>query len=382
MSDIINFNGTIEGLGGPFIGVHRYKRVIFIYYRRGTRYSIPTGEDEKGVMNYNEVVIDSIDKIKAGTPISKIEVRYIRAGDFDNVDEEKIVDFEDLEVYKTGGLTTTKSKAYRDIRSVFWIPIGLGNILASWINYGEDYLKGVIGDYWNLIPATIKPVIVQQEQQNASSYITQGRRTLDDNNASLIKESEFYSISKKQDTLTVTLFSVKSNLILDILLGYLEYWMNCQKEAQTLGSRAPDGTTQVFPDYKDYPDEKNAWDLSNPKYFIRRKYVPGADSSYLFSYINDSIFFMKGKLTGYSTNPSSNGDGITLTINFERVTTEEETWIYEKQKGNRKVKPEPVKVDGDLSLTSSENMCKIDSFSTNNITKDYSKSINAILKGK
>ena len=58
MSDIINFNGTIEGLGGPLIGATPFMRVIFIYYRKGTVYSVPDGTDEKGVQKYKQVVID------------------------------------------------------------------------------------------------------------------------------------------------------------------------------------------------------------------------------------------------------------------------------------------------------------------------------------
>ena len=377
MSDIINFNGTIEGLGGPLIGWREYKKVIFKYYRKGTKYSAP-GDievDNKGneVQKYKEVTIENVEDIKEDTPISKIEVRYIRVKDVKN-----------LQTDSNGKISFKKGSNDYSLNYIKWLPLGMANSL---LGYTDDALNNITKGLWNALPISLRPIIVRDEQRTASSYVTQEKRTLDDNNDSMIKESAYYSISKKQDSLTITLFSVKSNLVLNLLLGQLDTIMNAQKAAQGLDGMVMDGSEITFPDYTGFPNDKNKWDKSNDKYFIERVYIKDSKPSYLVSYINDNIYFLDGKLTSYSTIPAPNGDGVTVNINIEKLVSGEQAWIYQKEKGNEKIQVESTTTNGDTHFTDNGNttnsggMCYINNSTTNGISNPLLQSIPLTGKG-
>lgn len=355
MTNNINFNGTIEGLGGPLLAWTDFTKVIFLYYRKGITYKVPkletkkTTKDEKEVeeqvLTFDNHTIDDVKDITDTTPISHIEVRYIPAS---------------LKVgtNTTGALVSNEDKSiWTSIKDWLYLPIGLASSLASTI--GDSYMNSLFqtGEWTNVIPR-LKPIIVVDQNRQVSSYVKQSKRTLDDNSEDGLKEVEYSNITTKNDTLTVTLVTTKDNLWLQIITGKLSYWMEDQRnsqDAKIVNGIVMENGAPAYANYAPYPDEDHKWDLSNTEYFIKRVYLPNGPKSRLFNYINDDIFFRNGKLTGYSIVPDSTGDRVQITFTLERTTTAEEAWLYQKHKITAKNKtvetpPPEQKNDGSISL--------------------------------
>lgn len=355
MSNNINFNGTIEGLGGPLLAWTGFTKVIFLYYRRGITYKVPkletkkTTKDEKEVeeqvLTFDNHTIDDVKDITDTTPISHIEVRYIPAS---------------LKVGTNtdGALVSNEDKSiWTSIKDWLYLPIGLANSLASTI--GDSYMNSLFqtGEWANVIPR-LKPIIVVDQNRQVSSYVKQSKRTLDDNSEDGLKEVEYSNITTKNDTLTVTLVTTKDNLWLQIITGKLSHWMEDQRnsqDAKIVNGIVMENGAPTYANYKPYPDEDHKWDKSNSKYFIKRVYLPKGPKSRLFNYINDDIIFRNGKLTGYSIVPDSTGDRVQVTFTLERTTTAEEAWLYQKHKITAKNKtaetPPPNPGDTNLVVT-------------------------------
>ena len=317
MDSIINFNGTIEGLGGPLIGWSCYTKVLFVYYRKGTVYVKPkvdknnkpifpeidsekreqkigqkqTQETERIVLNSSKDIEDA----GSAAPISKVEVRYIR-----------------------------QTPRFLDYVSFF--PIGLAN---NAINIVDDMILSAYSDVASYIPATIKPILVNQEQLNSSSTISKEKRNIEDKNDNYLKETGYYSVSQKNNTLTVQLFSVKNNVLLEILQALLDVWLSSNQGNQNYDNMVEDGSEEVFKNYVPYPNEDEQWE-TNDRYIIKKMYIEKATPAYLFTYISDNIFIKRAKLVSYNFQPRSNGDGIDVTINFEKLVSEEQAYIYEQ----------------------------------------------------
>ena len=355
MTNNINFNGTIEGLGGPLLAWTDFTKVIFLYYRKGITYKVPKLETKKTtkdgkeveeqVLTFDNHTIDDVKDITDTTPISHIEVRYIPAS---------------LKVgtNTTGALVSNEDKSiWTSIKDWLYLPIGLTSSLASTI--GDSYMNSLFqtGEWTNVIPR-LKPVIVVDQNRQVSSYVKQSKRTLDDNSEDGLKEVEYSNITTKNDTLTVTLVTTKDNLWLQIITGKLSYWMEDQRnsqDAKIVNGIVMENGAPAYANYAPYPDEDHKWDLSNTEYFIKRVYLPNGPKSRLFNYINDDIFFRNGKLTGYSIVPDSTGDRVQITFTLERTTTAEEAWLYQKHKITAKNKtvetpPPEQKNDGSISL--------------------------------
>ena len=355
MTNNINFNGTIEGLGGPLLAWTDFTKVIFLYYRKGITYKVPKLETKKTtkdgkeveeqVLTFDNHTIDDVKDITDTTPISHIEVRYIPAS---------------LKVgtNTTGALVSNEDKSiWTSIKDWLYLPIGLASSLASTI--GDSYMNSLFqtGEWTNVIPR-LKPIIVVDQNRQVSSYVKQSKRTLDDNSEDGLKEVEYSNITTKNDTLTVTLVTTKDNLWLQIITGKLSYWMEDQRnsqDAKIVNGIVMENGAPAYANYAPYPDEDHKWDLSNTKYFIKRVYLPNGPKSRLFNYINDDIFFRNGKLTGYSIVPDSTGDRVQITFTLERTTTAEEAWLYQKHKITAKNKtvetpPPEQKNDGSISL--------------------------------
>ena len=355
MTNNINFNGTIEGLGGPLLAWTGFTKVIFLYYRKGITYKVPKLETKKTtkdgkeveeqVLTFDNHTIDDVKDITDTTPISHIEVRYIPTS---------------LKVGTNtkGALVSNEDKSiWASIKEWSYLPIGLANSLASAI--GDSYMNPLLqtGEWANVIPR-LKPIIVVDQNRQVSSYVKQSKRTLDDNSEDGLKEVEYSNITTKNDTLTVTLVTTKDNLLLQIITGKLSYWMEDQRnsqDAEIVNGIVMENGAPTYANYKPYPDEDHKWDKSNSKYFIKRVYLPKGPKSWLFNYINDDIFFRNGKLTGYSIVPDNTGDRVQVTFTLERTTTAEEAWLYQKHKITAKNKtvetpPPEQKNDGSISL--------------------------------
>ena len=355
MTNNINFNGTIEGLGGPLLAWTGFTKVIFLYYRKGITYKVPKLETKKTtkdgkeveeqVLTFDNHTIDDVKDITDTTPISHIEVRYIPAS---------------LKVgtNTNGALVSNEDKSiFTSIKDWLYLPIGLVNSLASTI--GDSYMNPLLqtGEWTNVIPR-LKPIIVVDQNRQVSSYVKQSKRTLDDNSEDGLKEVEYSNITTKNDTLTVTLVTTKDNLLLQIITGKLSYWMEDQRnsqDAEIVNGIVMENGAPTYANYEPYPDEDHKWDKSNSKYFIKRVYLPKGPKSWLFNYINDDIFFRNGKLTGYSIVPDNTGDRVQVTFTLERTTTAEEAWLYQKHKITAKNKtvetpPPEQKNDGSISL--------------------------------
>ena len=355
MTNNINFNGTIEGLGGPLLAWTGFTKVIFLYYRKGITYKVPKLETKKTtkdgkeveeqVLTFDNHTIDDVKDITDTTPISHIEVRYIPTS---------------LKVGTNtkGALVSNEDKSiWASIKEWSYLPIGLANSLASAI--GDSYMNPLLqtGEWTNVIPR-LKPIIVVDQNRQVSSYVKQSKRTLDDNSEDGLKEVEYSNITTKNDTLTVTLVTTKDNLLLQIITGKLSYWMEDQRnsqDAEIVNGIVMENGAPTYANYKPYPDEDHKWDKSNSKYFIKRVYLPKGPKSWLFNYINDDIFFRNGKLTGYSIVPDNTGDRVQVTFTLERTTTAEEAWLYQKHKITAKNKtvetpPPEQKNDGSISL--------------------------------
>ena len=355
MSNNINFNGTIEGLGGPLLAWTGFTKVIFLYYRKGITYKVPKLETKKTTKDGKEVeeqvltfgnhTIDDVKDITDTTPISHIEVRYIPTS-------------LKVETNTDGALVSNEDKSiWTSIKDWLYLPIGLANSLASTI--GDSYMNPLFqtGGWTNVIPR-LKPIIVVDQNRQVSSYVKQSKRTLDDNSEDGLKEVEYSNITTKNDTLTVTLVTTKDNLLLQIITGKLSYWMEDQKnsqDAKIVNGIVMENGAPTYANYEPYPDEDHKWDKSNSKYFIKRVYLPKGPKSWLFNYINDDIFFRNGKLTGYSIVPDNTGDRVQVTFTLERTTTAEEAWLYQKHKITAKNKtvetPPPNPGDTNLVVT-------------------------------
>lgn len=332
MSNHINLNGTIEGLGGPLLAWTGFTKVIFLYYRRGVTYKVPKLETKKTikdgkeveeqVVTYSNSTINKETDITDTTPISHIEVRYIPAS-------------LKVKTNTTGALVSNEdSSIWTTIKDWTYLPIGMANSFFSTVN--DLYMNSLFntGEWANVAPR-LKPVIVANQQRQVSSYVKQSKRTLDDNSADGLKEVEYSNITTKNDTLTVTLVTTKDNLLLQIFTKLLDSWMEDQRnsqDAKIVNGIVMENGVPVYAQYSSYPDEDHKWDLSNPNYFIRRVYLPNGPRSWLFSYINDDIFFKNGKLTSYSIVPDNTGDRVQITFTLERTTTAEEAWLYQKNK--------------------------------------------------
>lgn len=356
MSNNINFNGTIEGLGGPLLAWTGFTKVIFLYYRRGITYKVPKLETKKTVKDGKEVeeqvltsdnfTINKVQDITETTPISHIEVRYIPAS-------------LKIKTGEKGALVSNEDKSiWTTIKDWTYLPIGLANSLVSTI--GDSYMNALFktGEWANVIPR-LKPIIVADQNRQVSSYVKQSKRTLDDNSEDYLKEVEYSNITTKNDTLTVTLVTTKDNLLLQIITGWLNSWMEDQRnsqDAKIVNGIVMENGAPIYANYAPYPDKEHKWDLSNSKYFIKRVYLPKGPKSWLFNYINDDIFFRNGKLTGYSIVPDNTGDRVQITFTLERTTTAEEAWLYQKHKITAKNKtvetPPPNKGDTNLVVTS------------------------------
>lgn len=355
MSNNINFNGTIEGLGGPLLAWAGFTKVIFLYYRKGITYKVPKLETKKTtkdgkeveeqVLTFDNHTIDDVKDITDTTPISHIEVRYIPTS---------------LKVGTNtdGALVSNEDKSiWTSIKEWLYLPIGLANSLASTI--GDSYMNSLFqtGEWTNVIPR-LKPIIVVDQNRQVSSYVKQSKRTLDDNSEDGLKEVEYSNITTKNDTLTVTLVTTKDNLLLQIITGKLNSWMEDQRnsqDAKIVNGIVMENGVPTYANYEPYPDEDHKWDKSNSKYFIKRVYLPKGPKSWLFNYINDDIIFRNGKLTGYSIVPDNTGDRVQVTFTLERTTTAEEAWLYQKHKITAKNKtvetpPPEQKNDGSISL--------------------------------
>ena len=355
MTNNINFNGTIEGLGGPLLAWTDFTKVIFLYYRKGITYKVPklktkkTTKDgkevEEQVLTFDNHTIDDVKDITDTTPISHIEVRYIPTS---------------LKVGTNtdGALVSNEDKSiWTSIKDWLYLPIGLANSLASTIE--NSYMNPLFqtGGWTNVIPR-LKPIIVVDQNRQVSSYVKQSKRTLDDNSEDGLKEVEYSNITTKNDTLTVTLVTTKDNLLLQIITGKLSYWMEDQRnsqDAKIVNGIVMENGAPTYANYEPYPDEDHKWDKSNSKYFIKRVYLPNGPKSRLFNYINDDIFFRNGKLTGYSIVPDNTGDRVQVTFTLERTTTAEEAWLYQKHKITAKNKtvetPPPNPGDTNLVVT-------------------------------
>lgn len=334
MSNNINFNGTIEGLGGPLLAWTGFTKVIFLYYRRGITYKVPKletkkttkdgKEAEEQVVTYDNSTINKETDITDTTPISHIEVRYIPASLKDTI-----------KTNTQGALVSNEDRSiWASIKDWFYLPLGLTNSLASVIN--DLYMEPLFstGEWTNVVPR-LKPFIVVDQRRQVSSYVKQSKRILDDNSADGLKEVEYSNITTKNDTLTVTLVTTKDNILLQILTKMLDSWMEDQRnsqDAKIVNGIVMENGAPVYAKYSSYPDEDHKWDLSNPNYFIKRIYLPDGPKSWLFNYINDDIFFRNGKLTGYGIIPDNTGDRVQVTFTLERTTTAEEAWLYQKHK--------------------------------------------------
>ena len=355
MTNNINFNGTIEGLGGPLLAWTDFTKVIFLYYRKGITYKVPKLETKKTtkdgkeveeqVLTFDNHTIDDVKDITDTTPISHIEVRYIPTS-------------LKVETNTNGALVSNEDKSiWTSIKDWLYLPIGLANSLFSTI--GDSYMNPLLqtGEWTNVTPR-LKPIIVVDQNRQVSSYVKQSKRTLDDNSEDGLKEVEYSNITTKNDTLTVTLVTTKDNLFLQIITGKLSYWMEDQRnsqDAKIVNGIVMENGAPTYANYKPYPDEDHKWDKSNSNYFIKRVYLPNGPKSRLFNYINDDIFFRNGKLTGYSIVPDNTGDRVQVTFTLERTTTAEEAWIYQKHKITAKNKtvetpPPEQKNDGSISL--------------------------------
>lgn len=332
MSNNINLNGTIEGLGGPLLAWTGFTKVIFLYYRRGITYKVPKletkkttkdgKETEEQVVTYNNLTINKETDITDTTPISHIEVRYIPAS-------------LKAKTNTTGALVSNEdSSIWTTIKDWTYLPIGMANSLFSTIS--DLYMDSLFntGEWANATPR-LKPIIVADQQRQVSSYVKQSKRTIDDNSADGLKEVEYSNITTKNDTLTVALVTTKDNLLLQIFTKLLDFWMEDQRnsqDAKIVNGIVMENGAPVYAQYSSYPDEDHKWDLSNPNYFIKRVYLPDGPKSWLFNYINDDIFFKNGKLTSYSIVPDNTGDRVQITFTLERTTTAEEAWLYKKHK--------------------------------------------------
>lgn len=332
MSNNINFNGTIEGLGGPLLAWTGFTKVIFLYYRRGVTYKVPKLETKKTtkdgkeveeqVVTYNNLTINKETDITDTTPISHIEVRYIPAS-------------LKVKTNTTGALVSNEdSSIWTTIKDWTYLPIGMANSFFSAVN--DLYMDSLFntGEWANVTPR-LKPVIVANQQRQVSSYVKQSKRTLDDNSTDGLKEVEYSNITTKNDTLTVALVTTKDNLLLQIFTKLLDSWMEDQRnsqDAKIVNGIVMENGAPVYAKYSSYPDEDHKWDLSNPNYFIKRVYLPDGPKSWLFNYINDDIYFRNGKLTSYSIVPDNTGDRVQITFTLERTTTAEEAWLYQKNK--------------------------------------------------
>ena len=355
MTNNINFNGTIEGLGGPLLAWTDFTKVIFLYYRKGITYKVPKLETKKTtkdgkeveeqVLTFDNHTIDDVKDITDTTPISHIEVRYIPTS-------------LKVETNTNGALVSNEDKSiWTSIKDWLYLPIGLANSLFSTI--GDSYMNPLLqtGEWTNVTPR-LKPIIVVDQNRQVSSYVKQSKRTLDDNSEDGLKEVEYSNITTKNDTLTVTLVTTKDNLFLQIITGKLSYWMEDQRnsqDAKIVNGIVMENGAPTYANYKPYPDEDHKWDKSNSNYFIKRVYLPNGPKSRLFNYINDDIFFRNGKLTGYSIVPDNTGDRVQVTFTLERTTTAEEAWLYQKHKITAKNKtvetpPPEQKNDGSISL--------------------------------
>ena len=355
MTNNMDFNGTIEGLGGPLLAWTDFTKVIFLYYRKGITYKVPKLETKKTtkdgkeveeqVLTFDNHTIDDVKDITDTTPISHIEVRYIPAS-------------LKVETNTTGALVSNEDKSiWTSIKDWLYLPIGLANSLASTIE--NSYMNPLFqtGGWTNVIPR-LKPIIVVDQNRQVSSYVKQSKRTLDDNSEDGLKEVEYSNITTKNDTLTVTLVTTKDNLLLQIITGKLSYWMEDQRnsqDAKIVNGIVMENGAPTYANYSPYPDEDHKWDKSNSKYFIKRVYLPKGPKSRLFNYINDDIFFRNGKLTGYSIVPDNTGDRVQITFTLERTTTAEEAWLYQKHKITAKNKtvetPPPNPGDTNLVVT-------------------------------
>ena len=355
MTNNINFNGTIEGLGGPLLAWTDFTKVIFLYYRKGITYKVPKLETKKTtkdgkeveeqVLTFDNHTIDDVKDITDTTPISHIEVRYIPTS-------------LKVETNTDGALVSNEDKSiWTSIKDWLYLPIGLANSLASTIE--NSYMNPLFqtGGWTNVIPR-LKPIIVVDQNRQVSSYVKQSKRTLDDNSEDGLKEVEYSNITTKNDTLTVTLVTTKDNLLLQIITGKLSYWMEDQRnsqDAKIVNGIVMENGAPTYANYKPYPDEDHKWDKSNSNYFIKRVYLPNGPKSRLFNYINDDIFFRNGKLTGYSIVPDNTGDRVQVTFTLERTTTAEEAWLYQKHKITAKNKtvetPPPNPGDTNLVVT-------------------------------
>lgn len=348
MSNNINFNGTIEGLGGPLLAWTGFTKVIFLYYKRGVTYKVPKLETKKTtkdgkeveeqVVTYDNSTINKETDITDTTPISHIEVRYIPAA-------------LKVKTNTTGALVSSEDRSiWTSIKDWIYLPIGMANSLASTIN--DLYMNPLFstGEWANVAPR-FKPTIVVDQRRQVSSYVKQSKRTLDDNSVDGLKEVEYSNITTKNDTLTVTLVTTKDNILLQILTKMLDSWMEDQRnsqDAKIVNGIVMENGAPVYAKYSSYPDEDHKWDLSNPNYFIKRVYLPDGPKSWLFNYINDDIFFRNGKLTGYGIVPDNTGDRVQITFTLERTTTAEEAWLYQKHKivaKNKTVETTPPPTD-------------------------------------
>ena len=102
-----------------------------------------------------------------------------------------------------------------------------------------------------------------------------------------------------------------------------------------------------------YPNENEQWEV-NDRYIIQKMYIDKATPAYLFTYISDNIFIKRAKLVSYNFQPRSNGDGIDVTINFEKLVSEEQAYIYEQTplpiEETIKKEEEASQVSGNFSL--------------------------------
>ena len=178
MTNNINFNGTIEGLGGPLLAWTGFTKVIFLYYRKGITYKVPkletkkTTKDEKEVeeqvLTFDNHTIDDVKDITDTTPISHIEVRYIPTS-------------LKVETNTDGALVSNEDKSiWTSIKDWLYLPIGLANSLASTIE--NSYMNPLFqtSEWANVIPR-LKPIIVVDQNRQVSSYVKQSKRTLDHN---------------------------------------------------------------------------------------------------------------------------------------------------------------------------------------------------------
>lgn len=357
MSNNINFNGTIEGLGGPLLAWTGFTKVIYLYYRKGITYEVPKFQittkttkdgkkvEEQKVVGSDNVTIKTEQDITDITPISHIEVRYIPASLKTKTDTTDTT---------SALIVNAVKRIWTTIDDYTYLPIGLANSLVSTI--GDSYMNALFqtGEWTNVIPR-LKPIIVVDQNRQVSSYVKQSKRTLDDNSEDFLKEVEYSNITTKNDTLTVTLVTTKDNLLLQVITGWFNVWMEDQRnsqDAKMVNGIVMENGAPTYADYEPYPDEDHQWDLSNSKYIIKRIYLPKGPKSWLFNYINDDIFFFKGKLTGYSIVPDNIGDRVQVTFTLERTTTAEEAWLYQKHKitAKNKTVETPPPNTGDLNL--------------------------------